>query len=345
MAGREISIESQGASSLTKDAAFASIRDFFREIPLIIFGSGMSCALDVRFGMGALRNELCSRISPESLPPLQKGQWESVQEALNSGSDLEASLGYASDGGLLEMITSITGEFISSIDQENAFKISEGTATWPATGLFEHLVNNVSEGDPSLHVVTPNYDTLFEHACDAAGICYTDGFMGVMERRMDWSGAFRSLVSPQTGIYSSRTKRVGKLRKHARLYKVHGSLSFFFHKNSLIENTSWMWDPPQFAHRVMITPGFTKYESLQHHRQELLGSADKAVERSSRFLFLGYGFNDSHLERYINEKLTTQSCQGLIVTRDSNPRIQSLLNESENLWLVCKVQDVPRQLR
>ena len=237
------------------------------------------------------------------------------------------------------MITSITGEFISSIDQENAFKISEGTATWPATGLFEHLVNNVSESDPSLHVVTPNYDTLFEHACDAAGICYTDGFMGVMERRMDWSGAFRSLVSPQTGIYSSRTKRVGKLRKHARLYKVHGSLSFFFHKNSLIENTSWMWDPPQFAHRVMITPGFTKYESLQHHRQELLGSADKAVERSSRFLFLGYGFNDSHLERYINEKLTTQSCQGLIVTRDSNPRIQSLLNESENLWLVCKVQD------
>ena len=72
--------------SLTQDDAFASIRDFFGEIPLVTFGTGMSCALDVRFGMYALRDELCERISPNVLTPSQIGQWESVIEALNSGS-------------------------------------------------------------------------------------------------------------------------------------------------------------------------------------------------------------------------------------------------------------------
>ena len=100
-----------------------------------------------------------------------------------------------------------------------------------------------------------------------------------------------------------------------------------------------MWDAPTFAPRVIVTPGFTKYELLQNYRNELQKAADEAIAESNRFLFLGYGFNDSHLETYIRQKLTAQSCSGLIVTRDSNPRIESLLEESENLWLVCRKQN------
>ena len=100
-----------------------------------------------------------------------------------------------------------------------------------------------------------------------------------------------------------------------------------------------MWDAPGFANRVMITPGLSKHEMLQNYRQELLKPADEAIERSHRFLFLGYGFNDSHLEAYIKQKLITQACKGLIVTRDSNPRMESLLQQAQNLWLVCKVQE------
>ena len=255
-------------------------------------------------------------------------------EALDAGGDLETALGHATDADLLRMITLHTGEFISSIDHEYALKFSEGTAAWPAAGFFKHLVDNLP--DQTLHVVTPNYDTLFEHACDAFGISYANGFVGVMERRMDWGAVDRALRLPKRVMRSGRIKTTFKLRRHARLYKVHGSLSFFFHRNALIENTAWMWNSPEFTSRVMITPGFTKYENLQQYRQELLKSADEAVDRSNRFLFLGYGFNDSHLERYIKQKLVSQSCKGLIVTRDSNPRIESLLGESENLWLVCK---------
>jgi len=89
----------------------------------------------------------------------------------------------------------------------------------------------------------------------------------------------------------------------------------------------------------MITPGLSKYQTLQRYRQELLQSADAAIDKATHFLFLGYGFNDSHLEEYIKRKLITQACHGLIVTRDSNRRIESVLSQSDNLWLVCKTED------
>ena len=100
-----------------------------------------------------------------------------------------------------------------------------------------------------------------------------------------------------------------------------------------------MWNPPDFAQRVMITPGLSKYEMIQAYRRELLRKADETIERENHFLFIGYGFNDKHLEEYIKRKLVQQSCAGLIITLDSNPRIQSLMDQANNLWLVCKDSD------
>ena len=45
------------------------------------------------------------------------------------------------------------------------------------------------------------------------------------------------------------------------------------------------------------------------------------------------------VEAYIKNKLIGQACKGLIVTRDSNPRIEGLLGQAENVWLVCKVHE------
>ncbi len=107
----------------------------------------------------------------------------------------------------------------------------------------------------------------------------------------------------------------------------------------VIENDAWMWSPPPFAERVMITPGLSKYQALQRYRQELLHSADTAINGATHFLFLGYGFNDSHLDEYIKRKLITQASHGLILTRSSNQRIDTLLSHADNLWLVCKPDD------
>lgn len=157
-----------------------------------------------------------------------------------------------------------------------------------------------------------------------------------MERRADWDAANQSLLIPEKVCQRGRFKTVYKHRKHVRLHKVHGSLNYFFHRNYVIENNAWAWDAPAFSQRVMITPGLSKYQTLQTYRQELLQVADAAIEKSNHFMFLGYGFNDKHLEEYIKRKLVGQSCKGLIVTRDSNLRIETLLAAASNLWLVCR---------
>ena len=325
--------------SLTEEAAIDSIRRFFHDKPFVVFGTGMSCALDPSFGMPALEKELSQNFDPQLEAPEQKRQWVKVMDSLQTGSGLETALENVTDSALLRSITGATGRFISSIDREYALQIASGKATWPATRFFERLVNTLPEGDPILHVLTPNYDTLFEHACDTVGVCYTSGFLGGLERRLDWGAVKRSLITHQQVSHGKKMRYIDKYRKHVRLYKVHGSLNYFFHRNFVVENNAWMWDAPKFSNRVLITPGLLKYQTIQEYRQELLRFADTEIEKANRFLFLGYGFNDAHLETYIKQKLVIQACQGLIVTRDSNPRIESLLQQAENLWLVCRLQE------
>ena len=324
---------------LTEEIAIKSIRDLFRDKPFVVFGSGMSCALDPCFGMAALKQEISRSIVPDPKSTDEEQQWIKVMESLQNGSGLEEALDNVTNLTLLQKITCATGSFISSADREFALKIVTGEVAWPAVGFFSRLVNTLPEGDPVLHVLTTNYDTLFEHACDAVGMIYTCGFFGGLVRRMDWSTVQRSLLVPQQVYFGRRMKVNYKPRKHIRLYKVHGSLNFFVSRNILIENNAWMWDAPTFSTRLIITPGISKYQILQDHRQELLNSADEAIDGSNLFFFLGYGFNDSHLETYIKHKLITQACRGLIVTRDSNAQIEALLHQADNLWLVCKMQE------
>lgn len=325
--------------ALTEEVAINAIRDFFRDKPFVFFGTGLSCALDSRFGMPALKDELLQSITPDPEEPEQEEQWERVTQALQNGGGLESALDSVTNSALLHKITVATGRFISSIDREYALRIAKGELTWPAAAFFKRLVDTLPEGDRVLHVLTPNYDTLFEHACDSVGIHYTTGFCGGIQRRADWDSASRSLLLPEQVPQRGRLKTVYKHRKHVRLYKVHGSLNFFFHNSVVVENNAWMWNAPDFPCRVMITPGLSKYQTLQNYRQELLKCADEAIDKASHFLFLGYGFNDTHLEEYIKRKLIAQACKGLIVTRDSNPRIESLLDKAENLWLVCRLQE------
>lgn len=323
------------SNSLTETKAVEELQNFFREKPFIIFGTGMSCAVDPSFGMSALKEALVEGLKHQKLSDQQNTEWNSVSSALNKGIDLENALDSVNDSGLLKILTEITGTFVANIDKIFSYKIAQGSVEWPAIRLIKKIVDTLPEGDRILHILTPNYDMLCEYACDYACIPYTNGFSGCIERKTDWVAADCSLRSRDTVVYGGKIKNICKHRKHVRIYKVHGSLNYFLHRNTFIENSSWMWYPPEFAERIMITPGLLKYQTLQRYRQELLKSADTAIEKSSHFLFLGYGFNDLHLEEYIKRKLITQACHGLIITKDCNPRIESLLAQSDNLWLIC----------
>jgi len=296
----------------------------------------MSCALDKRFGMSALKDALIVGIKNKTLTENQIAEWCTVATNLQNGIGLESALNFVTDQDLLKTLTRITGSFIADLDREFCYKIVQNLVEWPALQLFRKLVEGLPEGDHILHVLTPNYDMLFEYACDSSGIPYTNGFFGGIARKENWKAISQAFLEPEKICQGRKIKTVYRHRKRVHLYKVHGSLNYFFHLNTVLENNAWMWEPPDFAERLMITPGLSKFQILQKYRQELLQSADIAIDKATNFLFLGYGFNDSHLEEYIKRKLIKQACHGLIVTRSTNPRIEALLGQADNLWLVCK---------
>ena len=80
--------------SLTEDIATASIRDFFRNKPFLFFGTGMSCAMNVRFGTNTLKDELTRKIGEPILVAGQNRQWQPVSRSLQRGVNLELSLNF-----------------------------------------------------------------------------------------------------------------------------------------------------------------------------------------------------------------------------------------------------------
>lgn len=325
---------------LTQQIAYQALQSFLQQKILVLFGTGTSCAVDTRFGMDALRNNLLLEVPKNSLNATQQKQWDSVVKNLDNGSDLEKAMNDVQDEDLTKIIIESTAKFVGNLDREYGVKIISGEVQWPAWPLFNRLWAGLPETDPVLHVATPNYDLLAEYAFEKAGIPYITGFSGGICRHRDWKQAKRSMTYLENVLYRRGVCPRTKTKKHIRLYKVHGSLNTFRVNNAVVENNSWTYENPGKLERIMITPGTTKYERLHQYRPELLGEHDHAVEQHNAFLFIGFGFNDSQLtNNRIEQKLREQKCPGLIITRDSNPRIESYITECENLWLVCKHQD------
>ncbi len=192
--------------------------------------------------------------------------------------------------------------------------------------------------DRELHVATPNYDMLAEYAFSKESIPYINGFYGGVVRQLDWEQSRRSITYVEKVPYGKKFQSVTREKKHISLYKVHGSINLFLSNDNLIENNAMLYmTTPKETERLIITPGLSKYERLHRFRNELLGKFDDAVEKHNFFLFLGFGFNDKQLNtRTIFDKLKNRKCNGLIITKVTNDRIDKLLSEAENLWLICQ---------
>ncbi len=327
------------AKKLTKEIAYKEFQKYFQGKPFVLFGTGMSCAVDNKFGMACLKEHLLDKLAKEKLNPAQQAEWNSVINLLDSGVDFESAMNSVNDDDLINKIVAITGDFVSKLDYEYSQEILNGNKNWPASTLFKKLVDKLPATDRELHVATPNYDMLAEYAFSKAGIPYINGFYGGVTRQLSWKQSRRSITYVDKVPCRKKIRLVTRERKHIALYKVHGSLNLFLTNDILIENNALLYMPtPKGTERLIITPGISKNEKLHQFRKELLGKFDDAVEKHNFFLFLGFGFNDKQLNtRTILDKLKNQKCNGLIITKDTNNRIDELLDEAENLWLICQL--------
>jgi len=323
--------------NLDLDKAIQEFQGILKKHPVLVVGTGASCAIDPRFGMFELAKELHRTVQPGKGSDAE--QWKRVLASLDDGKGLEDALNAVTDTGLKERIVTATGAFVASVDWDWAWRIATSKETAPLHELLRKLVDGLPPTNPVQHIVTPNYDMLIEHTCDALEVPWTDGFTTGSMCRRDWGAARNAMLKmtrePRGRSYTDTPRAM----PHVQLHKVHGSINWFRDDDETrLLRCDRMIDreePPADWRRAMITPGGGKFQEAGKNR-EWFAEADAAIAGANAFLIVGYGFNDDHIHNGIQKRLIDQGCSGIVVTRDRPPKIETWIRSSSDLWAVCQ---------
>lgn len=255
-----------------------------------IVGSGLSCAEGLP-GMGELAAYLQAHVGI-GLAGADAETWTSAS-ALFASKGLEgALLTVPPTPGLEVAIAAATGQLIAERERAVVSEVFAGTRTLRLTRLLAHLVKPPT----GLAIVTTNYDRLVEIAAEEADIGADTMFVGRFAGQLNERESRMSFCRDVT-IKPRRTAATLHYRPRALICKPHGSLDWYVRAGRPV---FYAGDLPD-ATRLIITPGHNKfrngYESpFDHHRSR----ANEAIDRAGRFLVLGYGFNDDHLETHLS---------------------------------------------
>jgi len=148
---------------------------------------------------------------------------------------------------------------------------------------------------PPVQIFTTNYDLLIELACEESHIVIINGFEGIFHRR--WSPCCFDYDIGKATTHT-QTPRFEPSARHIRLYKLHGSLSWFRDSSQFYEEK-----PISKLNRtpLIIYPSRLKYAHC-----------------------IGYRFADKHLNQYIDIGLNN----GLSLLVFSKEPIDALVNIS-----------------
>jgi hypothetical protein len=253
-----------------------------------IIGSGLSCAEGLP-SMGELADYLCATIGG-GLDVADLAAWASIVPAIKA-KGLESALHETAPTAALESaISTATGAMIAERERQVIAEIFSGARQLRLTRLLGHMLKPSS----GLPIVTTNYDRLVEIAVEEAGIgadtMFVGRFVGALNERESKLSFCRNVTYRKPNV-------TYHYRPRALICKPHGSLDWYLRGDRPVCYSGDLSD----ATRLIITPGQNKfrngYESpFDHHRAK----ANDVIDRASRFLLLGYGFNDDHLETHLS---------------------------------------------
>lgn len=304
-------------ASLDLDAFMMELQRQLGDGLVTIVGSGLSCAEGLP-GMGSLATYLKSEI-PKLVSGAEAAQWAELAVDIAS-MGLEAALLSKPPSPALETaIVGCSATFIAAAERQVVADVFAGTRTLRFTRLLKHLLKP-SIGIP---VVTTNYDRLVEIAAEEAGLGADTLFVG---------GFAGALNETESGMSFCREVRLqGKIvrtryQDRVIVLKPHGSLDWYHRAGKPVRYAGDLDIP-----RLIITPGLNKfrngYESpFDRHRER----ANGAIDRASRFLIVGYGFNDDHLETHLKPKIASGT-PTLLLTFELSPNAIALARAHGNV--------------
>lgn len=309
------------------------LQDHLQEGLLLVVGTGLSIAEGIP-GMGLLAEHLKSVIPPKlTLAP--DPAWSDVVTALDGGDNLEAAMGKAKlQSSTVDAIVEATALFISAKEREVFARVLSGKRVLPFTTFAKHLF----KAGKKFHLITPNYDRLIELAAEAAEIGVDSRFFGYLYGR---SVPKRSADSHRESYIAGRNSSFRALPCLC-IHKPHGSLDWFEVGGKIVRCPMDVGKVP-----IIITPGASKYrESFRWAFDDQRTSGNRGATNATRLMFIGYGFNDDHLEQYLCPSLKLAK-PGVIISKDLSDNARRVIENSKGVEVtaLCAVSNTDLRTR
>lgn len=294
------------------------LQDHLRDGLVTVIGSGLSCAEGLP-GMGELADHLKTAIGP-TLSPGDLAAWKEISIAI-AANGLEAALLKHPPSNTLEIaIGNSTSEFIAGRERDVITDVFNGTRVLRLTRLLKHMLKPNS----GLPIVTTNYDRLAEVAAEDAGLGVDTMFLGQFVGPLNPK---ESQLSFCRDVTLKNRRPTFTYAQRATVLKPHGSLDWYLRDGRPVR---YGGDLPG-ATRLIITPGQNKFRNgydspFDAHRER----ANRAIDQASRFLVLGYGFNDDHLETHLTPAIRAGR-PTLMLTHSLSPKALQLALANANV--------------
>ena len=294
------------------------LQDHFTDGLATVVGTGLSVAEGVP-GMWALADHL-QRNVPDRLEMDSRPIWEQIAEELAKGTDLETTLlQHQPDPAMEAIIVELTAQFI--LDAEMA--VIEEVISGRRTLRFSRLLAHMLKPNTGIPVVTTNYDRLIEISAEAIGLGVDTLFVGQHFGHLDSKQSQFSLCRKLT----QRRKAVHlSYADHVVVLKPHGSLDWYLHNHDPVRC------PLPLPHqRLIITPGLNKFRGgydrpFDAHRER----ANKEIDGAARYLIVGYGFNDDHLQTHLEHQLKSGK-PSVLITHSLSAKAKALISECDGM--------------
>lgn len=278
---------------------YTEIQSFFGSKTVVIVGSGISCAEGLP-GMWTIADELIKEM-PKLIEREDYSTWEKIKQELvdesgelKDSANLEAALlKYAATPNIENEIKQLVANLIMSKEKDiiNQVIVAERKLK------FSEFIKRFTLSESGLVIITTNYDRLLEIACETQNIPVDNLFYGRNIAKFNEQKSKESFCERIETIRGKISKKV--YTKKVLLLKPHGCLNWYRYNGEPISTAMDLQ-----LERMIITPGTHKYLQGYHAPFDThLAKANHHIDNASKFIILGYGFNDQHLETHLVQRI------------------------------------------
>lgn len=305
------------------DEAKRIIQDFFQENTVTIIGSGLSLAEGIP-GMSALAAELQAKLPSLLSDSNDVATWSKISSDLFMGVGLEEALHNTRPTPTIEEnIRKTTAQYIGNAETNVLYDIVRNNKELRFSKYLSHF-NIRNDG---LVVITTNYDRLIEYACEVSGIRVDNLFVGKFCARFEPEHSKYMFCK---NLVKRGGKTVAEFSRKVTVLKPHGCLSWH-----MVDGLPYSIPQSFFDDSLIITPGINKYKEgynmpFDTHRAK----ANVAIDGAQRYIIIGYGFGDDHLETHLVRQLKNGK-PALILTHSLNAKTTELISSCKNITAIC----------